>query len=181
MAKTAGTNQAVILLTRSCTGNRAFCAFCTISMIWLSVVSAPMARASKVKLPFSLSVPALTSAPEDLKVGTGSPVSMLSLTQLSPSRTVPSTEIRSPGRTWITSPSTMFSIAISTGSLPRTTVAVAGRSAIKRVIALPVRPFARASIHRPARMRVMITAAASKYTLRAASGSSEGAKSVKVE
>ncbi len=107
-------------------------------------------------------VPAKTEAPATFSTGMLSPVSMDSSTADSPSVTVPSTGMRSPGRTTTTSPGSTSSVFNSTSAEFRITRAVGGCSSIRRRMASPAWPRARASSMRPSRISATITAAASK-------------------
>ena len=104
MAMTAGTNQPVTLSTSAWIGSLAPWAASTMRTIWASTVSEPTFSARKRKAPVVLMVPPTTLAPSTFSTGTGSPVSMDSSTKEAPESTDPSTGMRSPGRTTITSP-----------------------------------------------------------------------------
>ena len=178
---TTGTNTIVTLSTRAWIGNLAPCAASTMRMICASTVSAPTRVARKAKAPRVLSVPPTTVAPAPFSTGTGSPVIIDSSTKDAPSTTSPSTATFSPGRTSTTSPTATSAIGSSTTPASRRTRAVRGWMRIRRRIASLVRPRARASSRRPSRIRVMITAAASKYTLTVPAGSSAGANKATTE
>ena len=98
-AMIVGTNHRVMRSTRPWIGRRAPCASWTMRTIWDRAVSAPTWVASIRRAPEPFNVPPVTGAPRDFRIGMGSPLSMLSSTWLSPSRTVPSTGRVSPGRT----------------------------------------------------------------------------------
>ena len=182
---TTGTKTMVTLSTLAWIGSLAPCAASTMRMICASTVSAPTRVARKAKAPRVLSVPPTTVAPARFSTGTGSPVIIDSSTNEAPSTTSPSTATFSPGRTSTTSPTATSAIGNSTTSAPvgppRRTRAVRGWMRIKRRIASLVLPRARASSRRPIRISVMITAAASKYTLTVPAGSSPGANSATTE
>src|SRR3712207_3552956 len=74
-----------------------FCACCTRSTIWASVVSAPTAVALKRTLPLRLIEPAITASPGRFMTGTLSPVTSASSMLVLPSVTSPSTGTLSPG------------------------------------------------------------------------------------
>ena len=92
-----------------------------------------------------------------------SPVSMLMSTADEPSSTTPSVATFSPGRTTKRSPGTSWSTGTrrSVPSEPSTAASLAPSSRSDRM-ASPARRFARASKKRPARMKVVMTAAVSK-------------------
>ncbi len=161
-AMTAGTNHIVTRSTIACIGSLPPCAASTIAAMRASVVSAPMAETRKAKAPAPFTAPPVTLAPSPFSTGTGSPVSIDSSMKLPPSTISPSAGMRSPGRTSTMSPRRRAESGISRAFAPRRTRAVSGRRAKSRRIASEARPFARASIQRPARMRVTISAAGSK-------------------
>ena len=100
-----------------------------------SSVSAPTLVAVNRKLPVVFTVAPYTGAAGSFSTGMLSPVSIDSSIHERPSSTSPSTGSFSPGRTSTTSPSTTSSTWTSIVSPPRTTRAVAGRSAISARIA----------------------------------------------
>ena len=102
-------------------------------------------------------VPANTAAPADFSTGMLSPVSMDSSTADAPSRTLPSTAIRSPGRTTRTSKGRTCSTGISISVPSRSTRATAGCNSMSRWMAAEAFPRARASSIRPSRMSAIIT------------------------
>ena len=178
---TTGTNTIVTLSTSAWIGSLAPCAVSTMRTICASTVSAPTRVARKAKAPRVLSVPPTTVAPTPFSTGTGSPVIIDSSTNEEPSTTSPSTATFSPGRTSSTSPTVTSPIGISTTSAPRRTRALRGWMRIRRRMASLVLPRARASSRRPIRISVMITAAASKYTLTVPAGSNAGANKATTE
>ena len=133
-------------------------------MIWASTVSFPTLVASNLNVPVLFRVAPITWSPRRFSTGRLSPVSMDSSTAEAPSRTTPSTGTFSPGRTITRSPIWTSSVGMSVSSPFRMTRAVFAWSPIRRLIASLVRPLAIASSRRPKRIRVMITAAVSKYT-----------------
>ena len=94
---TAGTNQSETVSTSFWIGTRDRWAWPTISTIFDSVVSRPVAATVMVKLPVVLSVPPVTASPGCLATGTGSPVIIDSSTRLSPLATSPSSGTLPPG------------------------------------------------------------------------------------
>ncbi len=169
MASTTGTNTALTRSTSRWIGALRAWASSTSRTMRASVVSAPTAPVRTSSLPSPLIAPPVTRAPGDFATGRLSPVSRASSAVLSPSSTVPSTAMRSPGRTTTRSPTRTRPIGISI-SLPsaRRTNARSGRSAVNARIAAPVCRRARPSSHLPSSTRVMTTAAASKYRCGAA-------------
>jgi hypothetical protein len=100
-----------------------FCACCTRSTIWASVVSAPTAVARKRTLPLRLMEPVITASPGRLVTGTLSPVTSASSMLVSPSTTSPSTGTLSPGlRSTVSSRRTSL-LGMVTSSPSRITVA----------------------------------------------------------
>jgi len=85
--------------------------------------------------PFWLMVPANTSSPACLLTGIGSPVTAAWSTYEIPAITVPSTGIRSPGRTLTTSPTPIESTAQISSRPFRRTRASFGTSAIRERMA----------------------------------------------
>jgi hypothetical protein len=95
---------------------------------------------------------------------------------------MPSTATRAPGRSSRGRPARPRPAPRLRGCRCRRAVgAVSGRSAMSPAMAAPARPRARASSQRPSRMSVTMTAAASKYTWRPASGTADGAKVTRVD
>ena len=103
-SSTPRVNHALTTSARRATGAREACACFTISIICRNTVPRPTFVASSRNAPERFMVPVKTLAPEALSTGKLSPVSMDSSTADAPSRTVPSTGMRSPGRTTATSP-----------------------------------------------------------------------------
>ena len=161
--RTAGTNQPVTRSTRAWIGSLVPCAAWTIVTICASTVCAPIVSTRRSRLPLVFSVPPTVRSPSSFATGTGSPVIMLSSTKLLPATTTPSAATRSPGRTRTISPSRKSARGMSPSRPSRTIRAVEGARAIRRAIAAPVRPFARASRARPRRIRVTMRTEASKY------------------
>ena len=163
MPMMAGTNMAAMRSTNRCTGALLPCASCTMRMMWASTVSAPTFSARKRNEPRWLMVPANTCDPSRLATGTGSPLSMLSSMYELPETMVPSTAIRSPGRTETVCPRCRSSMLISRVS-PRssTMVTVRGCSPMSLRMAVEVLPLALSSKSRPNRIKAMMMLAASK-------------------
>ena len=160
---TTGTKMAAMRSTSFCTGALLPWASCTMRIIWARTVPSPTFCAVNKKLPFRLMVPAYTCAPGCLVTGIGSPLNMLSSTFDSPSETMPSTAIRSPGLTTIVSPMPMRSIStVCCFPLPSKRVTVVGRRPINFFMAVDVCPLARSSSSLPNRIKAMITLDASK-------------------
>ena len=160
---TAGTNQLAIRSARRAIGGRAPWACSTSRTIWASAVSAPTRVARRVNVPLVFSVAPMTSSPGPFTTGSASPVSIASSTAEDPSTTTPSTGTFSPGRTRTMSSWRTSAMGRSTSPPPRTTRAVRGCRPMSVRMASPVWPLARASSRRPSRMRVMMSAAESKY------------------
>ncbi len=134
---TAGINIPAILSARRSIGDFEHCARSTTSIICSSTESLPIPLTDINTLPERFSVPEYSMSPIVFSTGTLSPVSMDSSTVQLPSITLPSTLIRSPGRTRIMSCCVISEISVSFSSAPRTTSAVFGRSRTRRRIALP--------------------------------------------
>ena len=146
-------------------GARERCASLTMLTICASSVSAPTFSARINRLPVPLTVAPIRVSPSFFSIGIDSPVTIDSFTALLPLVTMPSTGIFSPGLTRKISPGLTSSRAISS-SCPssRTILAVFGASPSNSLIAALVWLRARNSSTWPSRTRVVITAAASKYT-----------------
>ncbi|VVB99372.1 Uncharacterised protein [uncultured archaeon] len=148
---------------KRCIGARLPCASSTSSTICANVVSAPTFVALKVSVPCLFIVPAITLLPFVFSTGMDSPVTNDSSTEESPSSTMPSTGIRSPGFTITTSP-TITSDDGTRISLPfLTTVAILGERSMSFRIASLVLPFATASKYLPSITSVISDADTSKY------------------
>ena len=158
----AGTNTAATLSARAWMGALLPWASWTSRMIWAKTVSLPTAAALNFKSPSPLIVPPTTLSPDCLSTGNGSPLSMDSSTDDAPSVTMPSTGMRSPGRTSTVSSICTCVMGISFSMSFSTMVATLGRSPISLRMAPPVRPLVRDSSIFPNLIRVMITAEVSK-------------------
>ncbi len=140
MAMTAGTKMPETLSAVFATGALVAAASRTSRMTWERVVSCPTRSARQMSAPFWLMVAALTGDPGNLSTGMLSPVRAASLTLDTPSATVPSTGMASPGLTRNRSP-TSTSLTGTVTCLPsRSTVAVWGASCIRLFRASVVRP-----------------------------------------
>ena len=102
-------------------------------------------------------LPPITSLPSAFSTGRLSPVSMASLTLLSPFVTTPSSGIRAPGFTSSTSPA--FTEAVGTSRPLSASRAVSGASRIRAVMALLVFFMFRLSMNFPRDTSVSTTAA----------------------
>ena len=162
-AITAGTKTWAMRSTRFWIGSFEPCASSTAFMIRASIVSPPVAVARITSAAAPLTVPPITASPGRRVAGIGSPVTMLSSMSEVPSTTTPSTGRRSPGLSSTSSP-TCSALTGMEETVPSGARIRASRtcSPASRRIAAEARPRARASIQRPARIRVTMTAAASK-------------------
>ncbi len=165
MASTASTNQPATTSARRCIGARERCACATIATICESIVSAPMRSACITSAPLVLIVAPTTLSPARLRTGIGSPVSIDSSIELSPSMTTPSTGTFSPGRMRSRSPTCTWLSGMSP-SVPSSfrRRAVFGARPSNDFSAAEVWPRAFSSSIWPSSVSDTITAAASKYT-----------------
>ena len=164
MAITAGTNTALTRSTSRCTGGFWPCASPTSRTSCASRLSAPSAVASTTSSPSPFTAPPVTGLPACLATGRLSPVSRLSSTPDSPSRTTPSAAMRSPGRITSRSPRRSAATETSSSTPPRRMRARSGRSRSSAWMAAPACRRARASSHLPSRTRAITAADASKYS-----------------
>src|SRR6266511_2010031 len=104
-----------------CPGAFEFCARCTKSTIWASVVSAPTLVARKRMLPLRFIEPAITWSLGRLDTGTLSPVTNASSMLVSPSATSPSTGTLSPGLSTTMSPTWTSLLGMVTSAPSRST------------------------------------------------------------
>ena len=163
MPMTTGTKMPLTVSAVLASGALVAAASRTSRMTCESVVSCPTRSARQVSAPFWLMVAALTLLPGNLSTGILSPVSAASFTLETPSVTVPSTGIASPGRTRNRSP-TATSATGSVTCLPsRSTQAVWGARFISPFSASVVLPLLYASSVLPTVIKVKIMAADSKY------------------
>ena len=160
---TAGTNTSEIRSASRWIGAFEPWARWTRSTIRASAVSRPTRVARMTNEPVVLIVAPMTSSPTRFVAGIGSPVSIDSSTADVPSTTTPSTGTLSPGRTRRRSPATTTASSTSSSTPPRSRRAVVAWSPTSRRMAPVVRPFARASSHRPRRISPMMIVALSKY------------------
>ena len=121
------------------------------------VESSPVRVTWTYSTPFSLTLPPMTSLSTAFSTGRLSPVSMASLTLLSPWVTVPSAGTRAPGFTSTTSPT--FSWLVGTSRPVSARMAVSGDSCIRAVMAPLVFCIFRLSRNLPRDTRVSTTAA----------------------
>jgi hypothetical protein len=165
IAITAGTNQPATLSASRWIGARVRCAWLTICTICASMVSLPTRSARITRDPLPFMVAPITREAAVFSTGADSPVIMDSSTALSPSSTMPSTGIFSPGRTRSRSPGFTSSSGTSR-SEPLSLIrrAIFGLRSSSARIALDVWLRARSSNTCPSNTRVTIAAAASKYT-----------------
>ena len=161
-AMTTGTKTAVMRSTSDWIGSFAPWAACTIATIWAKVASDPTCSTRTSSAPAPLTVPPVTRMPSVFSTGSASPVSMDSSTWDWPSSTTPSAAIFSPGRMAMISPTRKVDAGRITQLSPSRTRASFGARSIRARMACPARPLARASIQRPRRISVTMTAAASK-------------------
>ena len=140
MQMTVGTKMPETLSAVLASGALVAAASRTRRMTCDRVVSWPTRSARQVSAPFWLMVAALTGEPGNLSTGILSPVRAASLTEESPSVTVPSTGMLSPGRTKNRSPTLTSLTGIVTCSPSRSTQAVWGASFIRLFSASVVLP-----------------------------------------
>ena len=126
-------------------------------MMRARVVSSPVRVTRTYSTPFWLTLPPMTSLPTHFSTGRLSPVSMASLTLLSPSVTTPSTGTRWPGFTSTMSP--VFRLSVGTSRPESDRMAVSGARRIRAVIAPFVFCMFRLSRNLPRDTRVSTTAA----------------------
>ena len=122
-------------------------------------VSSPILVALTFRSPRWLIVAPITVSPGFFCTGIDSPVAIDSSTPLSPSSTMPSVGIFSPGRTINRSPLPTSSMETST-SLPSLRIlAVFASNSRSRLMACDARPLAFASTYLPVRWKAIIMAA----------------------
>ena len=119
-------------------------------------MSSPTRVTFTYSTPFSLTLPPMTSLPSAFSTGRLSPVSMASLTLLSPFTTTPSSGIRAPGFTSSTSPALTEDGGTSLPLSARR--AVSGVSRMRAVMALLVFFMFRLSMNFPSDTSVSTTA-----------------------
>ena len=157
MAITTGTNTPATLSASRAMGALEPWASSTSLMIWARAVSRPIRSARTRRKPPWLMVAPVTLSPGALSTGMLSPVSMLSSTE-----DPPSVGTLAPGFTSRMSPTFTCSRGISRSAPSRSTRAVLGERAIRRLMDSPVRPLERSSIVLPSSTRAMIIEALSK-------------------
>ncbi len=138
-ASTAGVYRAEKRSTSLCVGALEACASSTRCMSLARVESADVAVTETSRRPEVLRVPANTLSPRPLSTATGSPVTDDSSTPEAPRSTIPSSAIRSPGRTTIVSPTATSAGVTSTSALPRFTLTRAGARDMSALIDALVR------------------------------------------
>ena len=156
MPMTTGTNTPATLSAVLEMGAFRPWASSTKRMIRERVVSSPVRVTRTYSTPFSLTLPPMTSLPGAFSTGRLSPVSMASLTLLSPWVTVPSAGTRAPGFTSTTSPT--FNWLVGTSRPESARMAVSGESCIRAVMAPLVFCMFRLSRNLPRETRVSTTA-----------------------
>ncbi len=160
ITSTIGTNTAAIWSASRCTLGLEDCA-ASISLAIRSNRVSPGCEVTRIGSTASRFIaPASTVAPAAWTTGRLSPVIWLSSKLPMPSRIIPSTGTRSPGRNSRTSP--RWTAASGTSALPRIW-ATLGRSLVKADTAFAASRLARPSRYLPSRMRVITTADDSKY------------------
>ena len=159
---TTGTNSPDTLSAILAIGALVAAASLTIRMIPARVVSSPTLSAWQTIYPEVLIVAADTLSPTCFSTGMLSPVRTDSLTALSPSITIPSTGILSPGLTINRSPTPTSSIGTVFSPPSSIITAVFGASFIRAFKASVVLPFDLASRVFPTVIRVSMVAADSK-------------------
>ncbi len=161
-AMTTGTKTAEIRSARRWAAALPFCASSTSRAIRASWVSEPTRVASTTSRPPALTVAPVTVSPGETSTGTDSPVSIEASTADAPSTTRPSVAMVSPGRTTKWSPTDSSATGTRTSRPSRRTAASLAPSSISARRAAPAFRFERASKYRPARMKVVTPAAASR-------------------
>ncbi len=145
ISRTTGTKTPEIRSASRCTSALPFCASSTSLAIRASCVSAPTRVASTTIRPPTLTVAPVTASPVVTSTGTDSPVSIEASTAESPSTTVPSVAIFSPGRTTKRSPTASRCAGIRTSRPSRSTATSLAPSSISALRAAPARRLERAS------------------------------------
>ncbi|MNI49492.1 hypothetical protein D3C73_1041040 [compost metagenome] len=125
--------------------------------------AAAVTRMRKAASP--LIVPANTCSPSLLETGVLSPVTGASSIALVPATTMPSAEIRSPGRTRMTEPTVRFSAGTSRVLPPSSSKAVFGTNAVRLWMLERALPAATPSRSSPTRNRKTTAAASSDASM----------------
>ncbi len=159
---TTGTKTAEMRSARRWAAALPFCASSTSFAIRASWVSEPTRVASTTSRPPAFRVAPVTASPTPTSTGTDSPVSMEASTADEPSTTVPSVAIFSPGRTRKRSPTRSPAVGTVTSRPSFRTVTSLAPSRIRALRAAPAFRLERASKYRPARMKAVTPAAASR-------------------
>src|SRR6266545_914221 len=178
---TTGTKYPEMVSANLAIGAFEFCASCTILTICARAVSLPTLVARNLNAPVLLIVAPMTSSPVFLEAGNDSPVSMDSSTAELPSTMTPSTGTSSPGRTWITSPTSTSSTGKSISLPSRMTRAVLACKPSSFLIAELDCPLARSSSACPKTTNAITTATTSKNGSDVPSGKTDGNRIAKVE
>ena len=143
---TTGTNTPEIRSARRCTGALPDWASVTSRAICASAVSAPIFVARTTRRPPAFTVAPATSSPGCFSTGTDSPVSSDWSTADTPSSTIPSVAIFSPGRTTKRSPTASCSTGTRRSAPSASRIATSfAPSSSSAVSAAPARRLARAS------------------------------------
>ncbi len=159
---TTGTKTAEIRSARRWAAALPFWASSTSRAIRASRVSAPTRVASTTSRPPAFTVAPVTVSPTATSTGTDSPVSIEASTAEAPSTTTPSVATFSPGRTTNRSPTVSAPIGTRTSVPSRRTATSLAPSSSRACSAAPARRLERASNQRPARMKAVTPAAASR-------------------
>ena len=162
MRRITGTNRALTRSTRAASGYRPSRASSTMRTMRARVVSGPRRRTSMTSAPSRLSVPADTASPERRWTGMDSPVISASETPASPSRMIPSTGMRSPGRTRTRSPASSSPTGAFSSPMGVMRHASVGMLRASRLRASVVRARVAASRYRPMVMKRRMPQAVSR-------------------
>ena len=160
---TIGTNTPATLSATLAIGALELPASSTRRIIFASVVSSPTLVASKRKVPLVLIVAEITSSPARLVTGRLSPVMADWSRYPTPSITLPSTGMLSPGRITTISPFVTSSLLIVISLPLRITCACLGAKSTNLLNASPVFAFDKDSRYLPTLTKATIIAAESKY------------------
>ena len=159
---TMGTKIADTRSASRATSALPLCASATSRAIWASCVSEPTRVARTCSSPPTFTHAPTTSSPGPTSTGTDSPVSIETSIADAPLVTTPSVATFSPGRTTNTSPTASSPIGIRVSDPSRSTATSLAPMSNSARSAAPDCVLARASKKRPARMKVVTTAATSK-------------------
>ncbi len=145
ISSTTGTKIPEIRSASRCTSALPFCASSTSRAIRASWVSAPTRLAATTSRPPAFTVAPVTVSPGATSTGTDSPVSIDASTAETPSTTVPSVAIFSPGRTTKRSPTANSATGSRTSRPFRSTATSLAPSCMSARRAAPARLLERAS------------------------------------